>query len=252
MKSKRIKIILILAALLPFVLIAVYISFFYNEQANQLQISNIFDCLIGYFSIYVTILLAIIVYDQTEKINKLEIMEYDYYVGVLNIDNSLDLGELFFESKEQSSISYNIINNISVPILNLNTLNSSIKKGNHRIVTIPITMITKNKLLICGIKFNEVRIKTINEKEEHNDYRIILADEDNTIKMCFENNSKFPLLLGLTLNNESIHRIIINLKLDIINQYDESKPLEIDVSLLYYENSFYLESTKSIKPKTHA
>lgn len=225
--------------------------------ANDLEITktigynDIAGLIAQYYSIFLTLFLGIIVFFQTEKINALEKKDYDFYIGTNKVENEFELGNTFFIpnsfptcSDATFNFSHNIYNDKVIHFININMGDTS-----NDFKIIPINLITKNKLMISSIYFNE-----INFKINFNDSNIIPLEKKfkgnhAVISGCFDNNSEILLGIGLNMPKYSANMfsIDITMQLDIKDQYENITKFIVSNSILSENHNYYLSSSKTKK-----
>ncbi len=221
------------------------------EIIKTIGYNDIAGLIAQYYSIFLTLILGIVVFLQTEKINALEKKDYDFYIGVNRVENKLELGDTFFIPNVEPicldttfGFTHNIYNDKVMYFININLGDTS---NNFKII--PINLITKNKLMISSIHFNEMSFKI-----NFNDSNIAPLEKkfkgsDAVIFGCFDNNSEILVGIGLNMPKHcaDMFSVDITMQLDIKDQYENITKFIVSNSILSENHNYYLYSSKTKK-----
>lgn len=248
--NKR-KFLLITLCVLPIALSLLIIGILYKFSVNNLQISlsDILSLLTQYCSYVLTIVLAIIVYNQNERMNELERVSYDFFIGINRINNAFSFNPFFSKEIISKNDDYTILQNFSNDeIINFTSLDlsSSENKRNHLIA---LNLITKNKLLISEIDIQniELDIHTIGNQNMKKKFN----SSTGKIIACFDNNSNISLIIGFMVDDklDDLDYIFLNMTVSLKDQYEKDHLFYIKSKLFYSKNYFYLSSCSTQKLK---
>lgn len=236
----------ILTLVIPVVLIAILpIPSISNLITKTLDTDNVtfLGLFLDYYSISITLILGIVVYYQSDRINNLEASQYNLYIGVDDLDYTFNFGNYFASDRCSSDFNISHIFTSSKKALR-STVN--IGEGDGKTLLIPLVFITKNNPLIVSINFQSVDL---------------LAREKNTtlcketfhrsggdIKTLLCDGSKFIFGFGLVIP-ESYNPDEIHLQFDVIvkDQNSNSQNMKTSVSLyrIKPEDDFVITSSNS-------
>lgn len=255
-KLKRWSIIVLLVVVL--FIIPVFITVITKVLfANDLEITKIigYNDIAGliaqYYSVFLTLVLSIIVFLQTEKINALEKKDYDFYIGINRVENAFELGNTFFIPNlpqtyldKSFNLVHSIYNDKVIHFININ-LNST--SDDFKII--PINLITKNRLIISSISINEINLKINFNDSNIAPIKNSMQGNKAIIYGCFDNNSEILLGIGLLTPkyNDDIYSINIEMQLEAKDQYENIMKFIVSSSILSDNHNYYLASSKTIK-----
>lgn len=234
-------------AVLPIVLLfVVNINTVAEFIQNKLRPESyeMFDSLISYLSLAVTVLLGIVVYEQAQKINDLESSQYEVFLGATGLDNDYSLGDVLlmgnnpFDADFQPIQSYD--NAGKSFLTNLQTDFGPPEKA----ILFPLVFVIKSSTLITTMIFQKIIF-------EISDGGIVLNKKEFTssaepIHELFEDNSKFVFAMGTMIpENLKIEEVRITFDVLLCDQICREHQKRIAVKLKKFNDTFYLCSSKS-------
>lgn len=199
--------------------------------------------LFDYFSIAITLLLGVIVYFQSKKINSLEATQYDVFIGVEDIDYEFDFGSFWATDKSNADFRISHMFTSSKKAL---LSNIDIGEGRGKTILLPLVFVTKNNPLIVKLDFQKViveaRTRTMvvcDKVFEHN---------EGVIKTILADNSRLTFGFGLTIPEKyNIDEIHLQFDIELENQSGYRQKLQSSVSLcrIREDDDFVLTSSCS-------
>ena len=134
----------------------------------RLNLSNgeFFDVILNFLSLEITLALGIIVYFQSQKINKLESTQYQTYFDVENLDYSYTFSDqmLLNSISGDLSISHFFTPNKKEIITNISFLDDSTIPTKNKVF--PLIFAVKNNPIITSIHFQGVFVTLIHDGKQ--------------------------------------------------------------------------------------
>lgn len=225
--------------------------------ANDLEITkaigynDIAGLIAQYYSVFLTLVLSVIVFLQTEKINTLEKKDYDFYIGINRVENAFELGNTFFISDSPQTYldkSFNLVHSVYNDKV-IHFININLDSTSNDFKIIPINLITKNKLIISSISINEINLKINFSNSNIAPLKKEMQGNSSIISGCFDNNSEILFGIGLHIPkyNDDMYSIDIEMQLEVRDQYENIMRFVVSSSILSENNKYYLVSSKTIK-----
>lgn len=249
-RSKAIVVTLIattLISLLPCSLVMLLSSDrFVDYLKNTLQLTNgeFAEVSIGFFSTAISLLLGIVVYFQAQRINEIEIKKNATYLGVQDVDYSVDFGNLLFGDNGQHGliVSHNFTTNKKVIVTSVNFL----RRGDPKSIVIPLVFITKNEPLIVSLDFKKVTV-TLMEQGTQICSRSFESDNAPICSLLCD-DSHFVVGFGMLLPREwNVDQIQLEFLINVEDQNGVTRKATPAVVLhsIGSASGFYLTSSKS-------
>lgn len=244
MRKKSI-LLIVLAILLPLIIgTLLYVTMnLFNENETILLPSDIIGLFFQYCSHVLTIVLAVIVYYQNERVNQLERLSYDYYIGIKNIIPNFSFNQLFVESGKDKADDYTLTQNFSTNRV-VNFINLDVSTDEHKSnYIVAFNLITKNRLLITDINIKEIKV-WINTKSKKHICKTLKSSSSH-ISSCFEDGSIIPLAIGFVSDYkvEDLEFVTLDLTIALKDQKEKEHDFSLKGKILCYNNSFYLSSS---------
>lgn len=217
----------------------------YIHDTYDMSITEFISIVLEFISIFITIALGIIVYKQSERINMLEISQYEMFLGVGGIqynDADQDVFELM-QRRAKLQGDFDIYQEDGSAYLTFSS--SELKLGNEqgRYYLIPFKFITKNQVLITSINFKKISISWL---KNGNPIKKKFQGKEDIIYRILEDNSSFVFelqLLGEKISEEGLVKVSFDICLE--NQYGEKCNFKIYTTLRNSGNIFILLDSKT-------
>lgn len=251
MSKFNLKLITIILLLPIFIFVGIDFYFLVSALLNaDIEEQDILSLLLESLSLITTIILSVIAILQTNKINTIEENEYDFFIAVKEIDRTIRLGEHFivpykkfntnFLGEQRFSITHSIYDEKTVYFTFIN-LADKVKEDN--IISIPLKIITKNKLLITEIKFEKINI-CIKYNGLSDSFTKSLKGFGSTLSGVYVDESIISLSLGLCLPNKSNCLCTIDLEMfvQLRDQYGKELLYALRNEILHNEQGSFLIS----------
>lgn len=213
------------------------------REHPDIDILTLFNTVTDYLSLGITLLLGVIVYRQSQKINDLESSQYDVFIGAVSLDHSLTpLSSVLVEnSADRSDFSIKQ----SVDTKSFFTHLKTNFPDRHRQIFLPITFITRNHPLIVSLKFSEIQLVVVESSGRKTEPQRFLNHAD-PIYGIFEDNTQFLFGIGFMLPDEMrVGQILLHLYIDATDQIGRITPLEIDIQLQTVDKCLHLVSSQT-------
>ena len=234
--------ICILLPLVMGVLLYVIINLLNNDE-NGLSSIDIICLFYQYCSYVLTIVLAVVVYNQNERVNQLEQLSYDYYIGIKNIDSDFSFNQFFVEAETTKSDEYTITQNFSNNSL-VNFVSLDVSSGKNKSINIvAVDLITKNKLLITEVNIEEIKVSLYAEGKEQ--ICRTLRSSSGIIRSCFDDNSIIPLAIGFVSDYKSdeLELLTLDFKICLKDQKGKDHDFLLKGEIICHKHLFYLSSS---------
>lgn len=172
----------------------------YINDTLKIRNGDAVGIIINYASFSATVILGIVVYFQAQRINKLESTNYDFYMGVVDVDYNYETGSklVIDHSPSEFHLAHYWTNKQK-------TIFSSIcigKGANGSQLSIPLRFITKNKPLITTVCFESVNVTLKeNDKVVFNDS---FSSNDYTLYSPLEDGTSFVMNFGLVHSSKRL------------------------------------------------
>lgn len=222
------------------------IPFVSNLITKTLNTDNVtfLGLFLDYYSISITLILGIVVYYQSDRINNLEASQYNLYIGIEDLDYTFNFGNYFASDSCNGDFNISHIFTSTKKALR-STVN--IGEGDGKPLLIPLVFVTKNSPLIVSINFRSVALVAKERKATLCMKTFYRSGGDIQTLLC--DGSRFVFGFGLVIP-ESYNPDEIHLQFDIIanDQNSNSQNMKTSVSLyrINHENDFVITSSNSI------
>lgn len=251
--TKRVVIIIVIAAMVAFLAYSGYeiLSSSITEIDSKSSVGEIGNIILSFISITVSLLLGIVVYFQSERINTLEVSQYDVFIGVEKIDDSASF------ASEMVEISDGVDNLSRCAKLFETIYNDELELYAHIQVSeqaqktfIPLSFVTRNTLLITSLCIKEIGVQIETQKRDNQKDKLSNALSMSTSPICRFLPDDSHFLLGISLHgiDKSIIKKV-NISIDIIaeDQFSRIHPLKVDLDIIGIDKELRLISSKSKK-----
>lgn len=251
--SKRTTIVISLAILfvlfIPCLLVYLLSSQSFTKYiSTTLDINNseFIDICINYCSLSFSLLLGIVVYFQSQRINDLEITQYSTFLGVEDVDYSVDLGNRIFGQQAQSDfwVSHNFSSDRKVILAGVNLF----RRGAAKSIVVPLVFITKNQPLIVSLHFQRVELQLMNRGTVICNQT--LENVNSPIHSLLCNESRFVVGLGMLIPEDwIIDEISVKFIVELCDQNNHKENLMPIIHLRKFgpESRFNLISSQTIQ-----
>lgn len=232
--------------LLPFILAKLLynalVSEFITETLNTDKVSFL-ELVLDYFSISITLLLGIVVYYQSERINNLEASQYKLFLGVEGLDYEFNFGDCFASVRSDSEFQISHMFTMEKKVV-MSTIN--IEKGAGKTLLLPLVFVTKNNSLIVSVNFKQVSI--IIKESNIPIYKRTFHNTGDIINAILRDDSHFVFGFGMVIPERySISEINIQFYIELEDQNTNLEKIQSSLSL-YKSNEdgdFVLTSSRS-------
>lgn len=241
-------IIVILFALACFPVILLRLSesgtlYDFLKNHPNIDILTLFNAIIDYLSLGITLLLGVIVYRQSQKINDLESSQYDVFIGATGLDHSLaPLSGILVENSADRS---DFFVKQSVEAKSFFTHLKTNFPDRHRQVFLPIVSVTRNHPLIVSLKFSEIQMVIVESNGKKTVPQKFLNRAD-PIYGIFEDNTQFLFGIDFMLPDRMrVGQVLLRLYIDAADQIGRVTPLEIAIQMQAVDKHLHLVSSQT-------
>lgn len=245
------KAVIVVGILLVCILGYVGLSFIFSSVTvldTASSIGELCDIVLNFTAIFVTLLLGVVVYFQSERINNLEAAQYDIFIGIERVDMQADIGtELQMiscpqKAKESDVSVFRDLTSETLTLLVHTHMNQQDKK-----LFIPIMFITRNAPLITSIRIKQIDII----------YRKVRNGQNEEVEKCLPvnacpiccvlpDNSHFILHFGVHgLYQEDIDEMNVKFHFKVEDQLKRSHNITTDVLLSRIHKELRILSSKT-------
>lgn len=243
----RYMLVVAVLAILPIVLlfvvniniVAEFIQHKFNTEPYQ-----IFESSINYLSLAVTVLLGIVVYEQAQKINNLEISQYEVFLGVTGLDNDYSMGDVLLMENSHLESGFQLVHSYGNTAKSFLT-NLQLDIGpREKVILFPLMFVVKSSTLITALLFQKIALE-ISAGELTSGRKEFIGDAEPIYEL-FEDNSKFVFAIGTMIpKNLEIEEVIVTLDITVNDQICREHQKKVIVKLNNINNTFYLCSSES-------
>lgn len=213
------------------------------QRHPDIDVLTLFNSITDYLSLSITLLLGVIVYRQSQKINDLESSQYDIFIGATGLDHSLaPLSSVLVEnSVDRSDFSVKQ----SVDTKSFFTHLKTNFSDRHRHVFLPIAFVTRNHPLIVSLKFSEIRLVIVESSGKKTEPQKFHNQAD-PIYGIYADNTQFLFGIGFMLPDEMrVGQILLHLYIEAADQIGRITPLEITIQLQAIDKCLHLVSSQT-------
>lgn len=251
--AKRVVVIIVVMAIIIFLACSGYeiLSSNITEIDSKASVGEIGNIVLSFTSILVSLMLGIIVYFQSERINTLEASQYDVFLGVEKIDDSTSFASEMIEISEDSddlshyAKLFETVYDDELEIYAHIQMSEQAQKS-----FLPLLFTTRNALLITSLCFKRIGVQI--EVQECNNRRYKLSKDllINAIPVCrfLPDNSHF--LLGISLHGvdkSKIEKANMSIELVAEDQFGRKHSSKIELYMVRIDKELRLISSKSKK-----
>lgn len=249
---KRIVMIISIIAVLCIIAYCGYSFLFSNitEVDTKSTVGEISGILLSFSSIVVSILLGIFVYFQAERINTLEVTQYDVFLGVEKIDDSISLAtEMILLSKNKSDLAQ-YAKLFETTCANELALYAYVHISDKSEKTfLPFVFVTRNTPLITAIHIKKILLnmdyKECHCKGKKNIKKDFIVDAAPVYKFLSD-QSRFIFGLGIHgVHKSEIEKADVQIELVAEDQLGRMHLKKIEVSMVRIDKEIRLISSKS-------
>ena len=216
-------ILVVIVPLLMLVLLSWQEVSSYIAQTLTEANSRFIEICISYFSLATSLLLGVVVYFQSQRINDLEIVQHSSFLRIVDVDYSADLGDcIYVPIKKTGFVISHYFTTESKRILS----SIDFTRGRQaRTIVLPLVFITKNQPLITSIHFKSVKV-TLKAAGKEIDQRTFKSDcEPIYALLC--NESRILFDFGMMIPDSwEIDEITIRFFLELQDQSGVAKIVE--------------------------
>ena len=203
------------------------------------------DLIVNYFSMGLTILLGVVVYHQSQKINDLESAEYDIFVGVNRLDYSYMFDDTFTKEGMQKA-DFCVLQTFSKERKGFLALLDVDLPEKKRAVFLPLSFVTKNRLLITSLDFREMNLTIITEDFQKYQQHFSKSREVGAFHDILENDSSFVFGVGMMVPDSfKIDELQLDFTIGIHDQIGRDHISTAQIVLKNISSLYYLKSSKS-------
>ena len=202
------------------------------------------DSVANYFSLAASVLLGIVVYYQAQKINNLEISQYEVFLGATGVNENYSMGDTFLLEETSPEANISIIQSFSNKragfLVNLNLYSDYAQKP----LIIPLDFIVRSQPLVTGLHFKEITISIL--ARGYNKITRTFKNTGEPIYELFEDNSNFIVAIATRVpHNFEIDEAEIQFNVNVFDQIGREHSKKINTNLKGFENTFCLYSSIS-------
>lgn len=217
----------------------------YTQAYLSAKPYEMLDLIVNYFSMSFTILLGVVVYCQSQRINDLECAQYDIFVGVNRLDYSYIFDDTFAKEGTQAS-DFCVLQTFSKERKGFLALLDVNLPERKKSIFLPLSFITKNRLIIMSLDFKEIELTIITEDSQKHQQDFLKSSEVGAFHDIFEDNSSFAFGVGMMIPDSiKIDQIQLNFKIGIHDQIGREHICMAQIVLKNVSSLYYLKSSKS-------
>lgn len=236
MRGRARMLVVVIIALIVIVMLPIVVCYLLSQAIvttylNQILTepnSNFLQICVGYLSLATTLLLGVVVYFQSNRINDLEVAQYSSFLGILDVDYTVDLDNCIYVPNGQKGfiISYHFADK------NKSMLSSVDFSGGGQVksVVLPLVFTTKNQQLITSIHYKSVEVALRFAGTEI--ARRKFESKSGPIYALLDNESKFSLGFGMLMPDDwNADEVELHFSVCLKDQNGVNKQLEIVATL---------------------
>lgn len=212
------------------------------KESLGMDSATAISAIMDYLSLSYAVLLGMVVYRQTERINQLEATQYDMYVGVESIDYSCNLAGTFATNIKAGGNRFTQVLGKAEPIVLFNV--EGITAGDAGAFLIPLSFVVKSQPLVTSVCFERMCLNILDKSEQQiwqGEYNV-----NETINAIFADGSHLIFCLGLILPKQrSIGEIDFNLTMVLENQIGQKQKVKCSAIMVWAESKFNILSSYS-------
>lgn len=220
-----------------------YATTFISTQLG-LDKATAIAAIIDYLALSYAVLLGVVVYRQTERINRLEATQYDLYLGIESIDYSCDLGQCFATKSGQRN---GLITQAFGGKGRTYLLNVATGTEDGKTIFVPLSFVIKSRPLVVSICFQKATLEVVSQKHKIPEE---VREIDENINAIFEDGSHFVFGLGLILpeqqNGDEIHFDVV---MEVETQIKQKHKIHATATIIWIGDRFDLVSSYSTAEK---
>lgn len=208
-----------------------------------------FNSIANYVSVGSTLLLGIVTYKQSKKIDGLEGSKYDVYIGINGLDYSYAF-PTFLVEEHMSTDDFLIMQDISNGKKNFFTSLDIGGEMSNKPVFIPLEFTTKNQPLIVSLDFQKISLAVFATDQVQ--YKQQFINTRGPSYWQLGNDSRFILGIGMMLPSDlEIDQLALTIQLVAADQLERQNQFNITVKLKSIEKRYHLISSQSIRIPNH-
>lgn len=244
--------VIFLALIVPIILfVLIYIKLSTTIViSDEIPIQDLLSFFIETYSLFISIILAIIVFKQEKKIKFLEESEYNTFIGIDSIESMKVFGDVIFSNMNTDSglpVSKTYIEN---DITNYVCLDLSEKNTPSKNYLIPLRLISKNKLLLNYVKLTELSISEKRKKgtdlSSDKKYTFKTNLNNNYISFCTCDNSAISLAIGVFSDiSQTVEQFELELYLELLDISGYTHNLQLKATVVIQDDYCFLISSKT-------
>lgn len=215
----------------------------YIQEHLQINLQGLFDSLTSYLSMGFALLLGIIVYYQSQKINDLTSSQYELFICATDLDYSHALSNVLIE--EPSALSDFSIKQSSIDgRRNFFTHLNTTFQEKQQPVFIPLSFVTKNQPIIVSLAFQDISFALVSQDGQVK--KQIFHSQGEKIYCMFEDNTNFLLGIGMMIPGAiTIDELNLELCVNATDQIGRITKFKIAVRLKNVEKHLHLVSSQT-------
>lgn len=210
---------------------------------------EVFSSIVDYVSVVSTLLLGIVAFQQSKKIDSLEGSKYDVYIGINGLDYSYAFPNVLVE-EHISTDDFLIVQDILNGKKNFFTSLNIGDQGSSKPIFIPLSFTTKNQPLIVSLDFQRISLTVLAMDQTQYKQQFINARGPSYWQL--ENDSQFILGVGLMLPTSlEIDQLALAIQVVAKDQLERQNQFNITVKLKSIEKKYHLISSRTVRISNH-
>ena len=211
------------------------------------SVGEVSEIILSYISIFVTIILGVVVYQQSDRINRLESTQYSIFLGAEKFDPNIPMGSefLLLSRRVDKKSCVKVFQIVDPDFWGLLT-NISLNEGNQHI-ELPFLFTTRNVPLITSVAIERIDLSIRYTHDSGrssfmNSYPVNITP----IFRFIGDQSQFPVRFSINgVSAPDIRRIQLVVKFSIKDQLSRNHVIETVMAVEQRYGQFCLLSSKS-------
>lgn len=217
---------------------------------EEISLQDLVDFFVETYSLFISIVLAIIVFKQEKKIKFLEESEYNVFIGIDSVETRRTFENVVFTKKSTGNympVSKTYIEN---EVLNYVCLDLSENISNSNDYLFHLRLISKNKLLLNYVRLTQLVIfaKTVNGVNISSTKKQVfeIDPNNNYISFCTCDNSKILLAIGVFMDmNQIVEQFELVLHLEVLDVSGNIHKLKLNAIVAFEDENYFLISSQT-------
>ncbi len=211
------------------------------------SIGELCEIVLSFATIVITIVLSFFVYNQAERINKLEIAQYDVFVGVESLDFNENLDTELQLISNPIQKRHNDVKLFKGIVNEKITLLAHVHMGDaNEMLFIPFVFVTRNTPLITSLQLKKIDIALTSKKNELQKPKPPFHVDADPVHNILSDNSHFVLSLGVHgIGQNDVDKMKVAFEIAVTDQLKREHTFKTEVELSQIHTDIRLLSSKT-------